>query len=275
MDPTRAVARTEHLVLVAARAPVPGRRARAAALERAVALRVPGVHPPRLGARRAPRHDASLPEHGCDATRVRPSLPPGESRVPPVRARAAPGRGTVPPRGRSEDRSAVGWRTGGWNDQGRNTGMMLEVLWAKGEVTIAGREASAALGPRGAAAAVDGTRLSPGEEARRLLDVQLRALGIARTNRFGWTFEGARPPAGSGRSDRSSGTAARSPSASTARAGRGGPTRRSSIARSGRGRSCCRRSTGWPTTARGRRSCSGSASVESTSRRRSASTATS
>ena len=38
-----------------------------------------------------------------------------------------------------EDRSAVGWQTGGWNDDGRNTSMMLEVLWAKGEVMIAGR----------------------------------------------------------------------------------------------------------------------------------------
>ncbi len=38
-----------------------------------------------------------------------------------------------------DDRSAVGWQTGGWNDEGRNTSMMLEVLWAKGEVMIAGR----------------------------------------------------------------------------------------------------------------------------------------
>ena len=31
------------------------------------------------------------------------------------------------------------------------------------------------------------------EEARRLLDIQLRALGISKLSRFGWTFEGARP----------------------------------------------------------------------------------
>jgi uncharacterized protein YcaQ len=41
---------------------------------------------------------------------------------------------------------------------------------------------------------VDVPRPSAGEEARELIDVQLRALGISKPARFGWTFEGARPP---------------------------------------------------------------------------------
>jgi uncharacterized protein YcaQ len=36
--------------------------------------------------------------------------------------------------------------------------------------------------------------LAPGEEARRLLDTQLRALGISKLTGFGKTFEGTRPP---------------------------------------------------------------------------------
>ena len=94
-----------------------------------------------------------------------------------------------------EDRSAVGWQTGGWNDDGKNTTMMLEVLWAKGEVMIVGREGQQRIWdlaerrlPKVA------SRPRAGEEARRLLDRQLRALGISRVSRFGFTFEGMRPP---------------------------------------------------------------------------------
>ena len=94
-----------------------------------------------------------------------------------------------------EDRSAVGWRTGGWNDDNPNTSMMLEVLWAKGEVMIAGRNGQQRLWDLAARRLpLDELRLGPGEEARRLLDTQLRALGIAKVTRFGKTFEGTRPP---------------------------------------------------------------------------------
>ncbi len=39
-----------------------------------------------------------------------------------------------------EDRAVEGWQTGGWNDDGKSTAMMLELLWARGEVMIAGRD---------------------------------------------------------------------------------------------------------------------------------------
>ncbi len=94
-----------------------------------------------------------------------------------------------------EDRSAEAWRTGGWNDDGRNTSMMLEVLWAKGEVMIAGRAGQERVWDLASRSLPsDVPRPAAGEEARRLLDVQLRALGISKLSRFGWTFEGARPP---------------------------------------------------------------------------------
>jgi uncharacterized protein YcaQ len=195
MDPTRAVARTEHLVLWSRL----GRRFRVAELERllwnerslfeyrAFILPVSELAVHRATMRRYPSTDAA--RHAYVRRYLRENR--GFRRYVLDRLRDE---GPLPTRA-LEDRSAVGWRTGGWNDEGRNTGMMLEVLWAKGEVMIAGRDGQARLWDLAERRLpVDGTRLTTGEEARRLLDVQLRALGIARTNRFGSTFEGARPP---------------------------------------------------------------------------------
>lgn len=195
MDPTRTVARTEHLVLWSRL----GRRFRVAELEwllwqdrslfeyRAFILPTSEYPVHRETMRRYPSTSAGRHEY------IRRYLSENQTfrryvlgrlrREGPLATRAF------------EDRSAVGWGTGGWNDDGRNTSMMLEVLWAKGEVMIAGRAgqervwdlASRSLPP-------DAVRPPAGEEARRLLDIQLRALGISKLSRFGWTFEGARPP---------------------------------------------------------------------------------
>ena len=195
MDPTRAVARTEHLVFWSRL----GRRFRVADLERALwtdrslfeyrAFILPtselAVH--RATMRRYPSTDAT--RHVYVRRYLRENR--GFRRYVLDRLREE---GPLPTRA-LEDRSAIGWRTGGWNDDGPNTGMMLEVLWAKGEVMIAGRDGQARLWDLAERRLPpDGTGLRPGEEARRLLEVQLRALGIARLRRFGWTFEGARPP---------------------------------------------------------------------------------
>ena len=195
MDPTRAVARTEHLVLWSRL----GRRFRVAELERllwndrslfeyrAFILPVSELAVHRATMRRYPSTDAA--RHAYVRRYLRENR--GFRRYVLDRLRDE---GPLPTRA-LEDRSAADWRTGGWNDEGRNTGMMLEVLWAKGEVMIAGRDGPARLWDLAERRLpADGTRLSSGEEARRLLDVQLRALGIARLNRIGWTFEGARPP---------------------------------------------------------------------------------
>ena len=195
MDPTRTVARTEHLVLWSRL----GRRFRVAELERLLwrdrslfeyrAFILPTSQYPvhRATMRRYPSTSGGRHEY------VRRYLREN-SRFRRYVLERLRDEGPLPTRA-FEDRSAVGWRTGGWNDDGRNTSMMLEVLWAKGEVMIAGRAGQERMWdlaerrlPR------DETRLRPGEEARRLLDTQLRALGIAKINRFGETFEGTRPP---------------------------------------------------------------------------------
>ena len=195
MDPTRAVARTEHLVLWSRL----GRRFRVAALERALwtdrslfeyrAYILPttqyAVH--RETMRRYPSTDAT--RH----TFVRRYLRENQAFRRYVLRRL---RDEGPLASRAlEDRSAVGWRTGGWNDDGRNTSMMLEVLWAKGEVMIAGRAGQERLWDLAERRLpTDVPRPAAGKEARELIDVQLRALGISKPTRFGWTFEGARPP---------------------------------------------------------------------------------
>lgn len=93
-----------------------------------------------------------------------------------------------------EDRAAKGWSTGGWNDQGRHTAMMLDLLWFKGEIMIVGRDGQQRwwdLAERGLPR--DVPRLSQREVARRIVDEQLRARGVAKRSQFGSAFDG-RPP---------------------------------------------------------------------------------
>lgn len=195
MDPTRTVARTEHLVLWSRL----GRRFQVKDLERLL-WRDRSLFEYRafiLPTSRFPIHRETMRRY--------PSLRVGRHEY--VRRylrenasfrryvlRRLRDEGPLPTRA-LEDRSAVGWRTGGWNDDGRNTSMMLEVLWAKGEVMIAGRAGQERVWDLATRSLpFHEPRPETGEEARSLLDEQLRALGIAKLNRFGWTFENTRPP---------------------------------------------------------------------------------
>jgi uncharacterized protein len=195
MDPTRTVARTEHLVLWSRL----GRRFRVADLERLLwqerslfeyrAFILPTSQYPvhRETMRRYPSTNVGRHEY------IRTYLRENQTFRRYVLGRLRR-EGPLPTRA-FEDRSAVGWRTGGWNDDGRNTSMMLEVLWAKGEVMIAGRAGQERIWDLGSRRLPsEAPRPRAGEEARNLLDAQLRALGISKLSRFGWTFEGARPP---------------------------------------------------------------------------------
>jgi uncharacterized protein YcaQ len=85
-----------------------------------------------------------------------------------------------------EDRTAEGWRTGGWNDDGRFTGMMLEVLWGRGEVMVAGRDGNQRLWDLAERVVpVHEPRPRPTEVARRVVETQLRAGGIVQPKSIG------------------------------------------------------------------------------------------
>jgi uncharacterized protein YcaQ len=92
-----------------------------------------------------------------------------------------------------EDRAAVPWRTGGWND-GKSLGRMLDILWLAGRVAIVGRDGSERvydLAERRLPVAEP--RLPSLEVARRILDRQLRWRGVARPDEFGSAFDGDPP----------------------------------------------------------------------------------
>ena len=192
MDPTSSVARTEHLVLFSRL----GRRYRPAELERLLwderslfeyrAFIVPtsdfGIH--REVMRRYPPASAYT-RHRY----VRTFLRENASFRRYVLGRL---RKDGPLRTRDlEDRSAVGWRTGGWNDDGRNTGMMLEILWARGEVMIVGRDGQQRVWDLGERRLpIDEPRLAASEIARRLVEGQLSARGFAPASSLGGMFDG-------------------------------------------------------------------------------------
>jgi len=94
-----------------------------------------------------------------------------------------------------EDRAAVPWKTGGWNDTPqRHVAMMLDVLWFRGEVMIVGRDGQQRIWDLAERTLpVDEPRLPEAEVARRILEGQLRAWGVARPTQFGFAFDG-RPP---------------------------------------------------------------------------------
>jgi uncharacterized protein YcaQ len=91
------------------------------------------------------------------------------------------------------DHATVSWRTGGWND-GKNVGRMLDALWYAGVLAIVGRDGSQRVWdlaersyPRNVA------KLSAREAVFRRMTAQLRALGLARVDQFGFGVEGRLP----------------------------------------------------------------------------------
>lgn len=94
-----------------------------------------------------------------------------------------------------EDRAAVPWQTGGWND-GKGVGRMLDVLWFGGEITIVGREGNERIWDLAARHLPSGEPRWPAREiARAIVERGLRRKGVARRREFGWTFDGVPPGA--------------------------------------------------------------------------------
>ncbi len=186
MDPVSAVARTEHLVLRSRL----GKRFKVADLDRMLwqegslfeywAHIVPtadfAIHKDamkRYLAGGATRHKQTRDWLGANASFRRYVLRELKLRGP-LRTRDL------------EDRTHEHWRTGGWNDQGRFTGMMLEILWGRGEVMVAGRDGGQRLWDLAERVVpVAAPRLRPTEIARRVVETQLHAAGVVQSVRLG------------------------------------------------------------------------------------------
>jgi uncharacterized protein YcaQ len=92
-----------------------------------------------------------------------------------------------------EDRAEVPWKTGGWND-GKSLSRMLDQLWSSGDIAIVGRRGNQRIWDVAERWLPTGEPRPPEREvARRLLDTQLRWCGFARRDRFGFAFDGPLP----------------------------------------------------------------------------------
>ena len=93
-----------------------------------------------------------------------------------------------------EDRVADGHHSGGWTGDGRNVAVMLDELWNRGEVMIVGRDGQQRLWDlTERSLPTDEPRRSQREVAHEIVERQLRARGLARIADFGTAFDG-RPP---------------------------------------------------------------------------------
>jgi uncharacterized protein len=195
MDPTRVVARTEYLVLFSRL----GRRFRIAELERELWVEwslfeyrahiLPtsdlAIHKDEM--RRFPTSGYNS-RHRYVAEWLRRNDSFRRYVVRELRRRG-------PLRTRDlENRAAWHWKTGGWNDDGNDVAMMLEALWRKGTVMIAGRDGQQRVWDLAERRLpTDVAQLPQAEATRTMLDRQLRARGVATPAQFGWAFDG-RPP---------------------------------------------------------------------------------
>lgn len=193
MDPTSAVARTEHLVLWSRL----GSRFRVAELERLLwqeralfeywAHIVPTSDLPihRVSMRRYPQSDGSRRVYVRDWLRANDSFRRYVLRE--VRRRG-------PLRARDlENRAAEGWRTGGWNDEGQNVPMLLDILWNQGKVMIVGRDGQQRVWDLTERSLPEmPMRVAPWV-ARELVERNVRAAGVARLDKIGFLFDGAPP----------------------------------------------------------------------------------
>jgi uncharacterized protein YcaQ len=193
MDPTSVVARTEHLVLYSRLGP----GFRVSQLERRMwtdrtmfeywAHIVPMADLPlhRISMRRYPhgewkRHRYVRDWLAANEAFVRYAL--RELRLHgPLRTRDF------------ENRAAEGWETGGWNDEGQNAGMLLDILWSQGKVMIVGRDGQQRLWDLASRWLPTVRGRSQASMAADLVERQVHARGVTRLDRLGSLFDGPMP----------------------------------------------------------------------------------
>jgi uncharacterized protein len=193
IDPTSAVARTEQLVLFSRL----GRRFHVAELERLLwrertlfeywAHIVPTADLPvhRISMRRYPHGTWKRREYvrrWLEANDAFVRYVIGElRRRGPLRARDL------------ENRAAEGWQTGGWNDEGQNVPMLLDILWLQGRVMIVGRDGQQRIWDLASRSLPRVPARPASAIAADLVDRQLRARGLERLERIGTLFDGPVP----------------------------------------------------------------------------------
>jgi uncharacterized protein YcaQ len=193
MDPTSVVARTEHLVLFGRLGP----RFKVAELERLLwqerhlfeywAHIVPVSDLPlhRISMRRYPhgplkRHSYVRDWLAANEAFVRYVL--GElRRRGPLRARDL------------ENRATEGWRTGGWNDEGQNVPMLLDILWSQGKVMIVGRDGQQRIWDLASRSLPTVPARPAAQLAAEVVERDLRTLGVGKLQRIGFLFDGDLP----------------------------------------------------------------------------------
>jgi uncharacterized protein YcaQ len=191
IDPVAAIARAEHMVLFSRLGPFD-----IGAVERLVAERrlfeywaflVPredfAIHRPTM--RRYPRGDSAraryVREWLITNAGFRRYILRELRRRGPLRSREL------------DDRHAAPWHSGGWNDF-KGLPRMLDIMWARGDIAISGRVGGERLWDLAERVfPLDSPRLTPSEIARRLVESQLRARGVARRSEVGRAFDGEAP----------------------------------------------------------------------------------
>jgi uncharacterized protein YcaQ len=190
IDPTSVVARTEHLVLLSRLGP----RFQVAELERLLwqerALFEYWVHI--LPISDLPLHRISMRRyphgHWKRHTYVRDWLAANDEFVRYV-LRDLQRRG--PLRARDlENRAAEGWSTGGWNDEGQNVPMLLDILWWQGKVMIVGRDGQQRVWDLASRSLPKVPARPAATLASEWVDRQVRARGVTRIDRIGNLFDG-------------------------------------------------------------------------------------
>ena len=193
IDPTSVVARTEHLVLFSRLGP----RFAVAELERLLweekALFEYWVHI--LPISDLPLHRISMRRYPHGEWKrhayVREWLQANEAFARYV-LRELRKRG--PLRARDlENRAAQGWSTGGWNDEGQNVPMLLDILWWQGRVMIVGREGRERIWDLASRSLPKVPARAMATMASELVARQLRARGLERLERIGLLFDGEMP----------------------------------------------------------------------------------